>query len=312
MRVFNNLQEINITGAIATIGFFDGVHAGHSQILKRIVTSANELKLSSLVITFWPHPRLVLGKDTEDLRLLSSLPEKVELIKNQGVDSLLILEFNSDLAAVTAQDFVQRILVGKLGVKGLFVGYNHNFGRFGQGNYELLKEMETEGGYIAHQIEPISVDDIKVSSSKIRSALERGNVILANRMLGRPYSITGTIEGGMQIGRSIGYPTANISPSEPLKQIPGFGVYAVWVDYKGVEYPAMLNIGVKPTVGYNLDRTIEAHIIGFEENIYNEEITVRFVDRLRDEMKFPSIQHLKNQLEVDRDHAIKVLDYSKK
>jgi riboflavin kinase/FMN adenylyltransferase len=131
-------------------------------------------------------------------------------------------------------------------------------------------------------------------------------------MLGRPYSISGTIEGGMQIGRSIGYPTANISLSEPLKQIPGFGVYAVWVDYKGVEYPAMLNIGVKPTVGYNLDRTIEAHIIGFEENIYNEEITVRFVDRLRDEMKFPSIQHLKNQLKVDRDHAIKVLDYSKK
>jgi len=208
---------------------------------------------------------------------------------------------------MAATDFVNNVLVDSLKIKHILVGYNHNFGKNGAGNFELLKEMEVHGGYTSEQVNPISVDDIRISSSKIRNALERGNIKLANTMLGRHYTITGTIEGGKQIGRSIGFPTANISPTETLKQLPGFGVYAVWVDYSGKSYPAMLNIGVKPTVGYNLNRTIEAHIIGFDQNIYNEEISVRFVDKIRDEVRFLSLEDLKNQLAIDKDHVLSLL-----
>jgi len=308
MKVFRSISEVDIKNTIASIGFFDGVHVGHTQIVRRIVAKAKAENCSSLVITFWPHPRFVLGNDNNDLKLLSSLPEKIEIIEKEGVDAMLILEFNSNLIAQTAKEFIDKILVKTLNVKHIIVGYNHNFGRNGEGNFSLLAEMEVEGNYSAEQVDPIAVEGIKVSSSKIRSALERGNIKMANLLLGRFYSIKGTIHGGEQIGRSIGYPTANITLSELRKQIPGYGVYAVWVDCRGKSYPAMLNIGVKPTMGYNLNRTIEAHIIGFNQNIYNEEITVKFVEKIREEMRFPSLEMLKCQLEIDRNQALSLLN----
>ncbi|HOP04502.1 MAG TPA: bifunctional riboflavin kinase/FAD synthetase [Tenuifilaceae bacterium] len=307
MKVFHNLNEVDVFNSVATIGFFDGVHIGHQQILAGVIKRAKEFNTSSLVITFWPHPRLVIGTQPDDLRLLSSQNEKIESFKNLGVDAVLFVEFTPQFAALSAADFVKTILAEKLKVKHMVVGYNNNFGSKGEGNFSLLQGFGHRYGFTSELINPVEVEGVSVSSSKIRAALERGNLDFANRFLGYCYPITGTIEGGKQIGRSIGFPTANISPSETHKQIPGFGVYAVWFDYDGKSYPAMLNIGVKPTVGSELDRTIEAHIIGFNQNIYAREVMVRFVKKIRDEMRFPSLEHLKNQLVDDKARVLSVL-----
>ncbi len=307
MKVFYNLNEVDVFNSVATIGFFDGVHLGHKKILSNVVLMARDLKTSSMAITFWPHPRLVIGKDSNDLKLLSSLPEKLEAIEKEGVDSVLIVNFNHEFATLSAANFVDSYLLKSLSIKHLLVGYNNNFGRNGEGNFDFLKAHESKFGFTTELISPVDVDGVNVSSSKIRAALERGNVDFANRMLGRYYEVTGTIEGGKQIGRAIGFPTANISPTENLKQIPGFGVYAVWVGVDDKSYPAMLNIGVKPTIASNLDRTIEAHIIGFNQNIYSKEVKVRFVNKIRDEMRFPSLEHLKVQLAQDKHSVLGIL-----
>jgi riboflavin kinase/FMN adenylyltransferase len=310
MIVSNNINDPALKGAVATIGFFDGVHLGHRHIIEKLVTTAKRLGTKSLLITLWPHPRLVLSNDTHGLKLLSSIAEKIETIEDEGVNAMLVLEFTKSLAETPAKDFVYNILVDSLRIKRFIVGYNNVFGKNGEGNFHLLKQFETDGYFRSEQVEPIKIDNISVSSSKIRTALEIGNVSLAKRMLSRPYSLTGTIEGGQQIGRSIGFPTANILPNEPLKLIPAQGVYAVWVSFKDEVYPAMLNIGTRPTLGDGLYQTIEAHIIGFNRNIYNKTITILFEERLRDEMKFSSINALKEQLANDKENALRVLGFT--
>jgi riboflavin kinase/FMN adenylyltransferase len=310
MIVSNNINDPALKGAVATIGFFDGVHLGHRHIIEKLVTTAKRLGTKSLLITLWPHPRLVLSNDTHGLKLLSSIAEKIETIEDEGVNAMLVLEFTKSLAETPAKDFVYNILVDSLRIKRFIVGYNNVFGKNGEGNFHLLKQFETDGYFRSEQVEPIKIDNISISSSKIRTALEIGNVSLAKRMLSRPYSLTGTIEGGQQIGRSIGFPTANILPNEPLKLIPAQGVYAVWVSFKDEVYPAMLNIGTRPTLGDGLYQTIEAHIIGFNRNIYNKTITILFEERLRDEMKFSSINALKEQLANDKENALRVLGFT--
>jgi riboflavin kinase/FMN adenylyltransferase len=292
---------------IVTLGFFDGVHLGHAKILESVVNCARENNKNSLLITFWPHPRIVLHNDSKEFKLLTSLPEKQKIVEAIGIDYMLIMDFTPDLAKQSASSFIQNILIDKLNASVVVVGYNHVFGHKGQGNFDLLKQFESSGDFRTIQVGPIQINGVKVSSTKIRAAIEEGAIDMANSLLDRPYSLTGTIEGGKQIGRSIGFPTANISPTEPLKQIPGDGVYAVCVDYKGLSYPAMLNIGNKPTLGHGSQRTIEAHIIGFDQNIYNEEITVRFMKRIRNEKKFPTLDDLKAQLAKDKEKTIEVL-----
>jgi riboflavin kinase/FMN adenylyltransferase len=300
MIITKDYSQIDLNKPVVTIGFFDGVHLGHKEILQAAVAKAKEQNKKSVVVTFWPHPRIVLNQDVDTLRFLNALEEKQQLIAECGIDVMLILDFTTALASQTAQRFVQDFLIEKLNVSSLIIGYNHVFGHKGQGNYLLLKEMESAGNYKTFQVGPVQINSINISSTKIRTALEQGNLVLANQMLGKPYEIKGTIEGGKQIGRSIGYPTANISPFEPLKQIPGDGVYAVWIDYNGISYPSMLNIGKKPTLNENSIRTIEAHIIGFNKNIYSEQIIVRFMEKIREEEKFPSLDHLKMQLAKDK------------
>jgi riboflavin kinase/FMN adenylyltransferase len=309
MIITKDYSQILLKKSIVTIGFFDGVHLGHRRILQTAVAKAKKLLKKSIVITLWPHPRIVLNQDVETLRFLTTLEEKQNLIAENGIDILLILDFTPKLASQPAREFVQDLLINKLNVSSIVIGYNHVFGHRGQGDFQLLKEMESAGNFKTFQVDPIKFDGINISSTKIRAALEQGNLAFANHMLGRPYEISGTIEGGKQIGRSIGYPTANISPVEPLKQIPGDGVYAVWVDYNGISYPSMLNIGKKPTLNDNSNRTIEAHIIGFNQNIYNEQITVRFIDKIREEEKFPSLDHLKKQLAKDKVKVQELLGY---
>lgn len=310
MIVSNNINDPALKGAVATIGFFDGVHLGHRHIIGKLVDTAKKLGTKSLLITLWPHPRMVLSNETHSLRLLSSISEKIEAIEDEGVDAMLVLEFTKSLAETSAKDFVYNILVDSLRIKRFIVGYNNVFGKNGEGNIMLLKQFETDGYFRSEQVEPIKIDNYSVSSSKIRAALEIGNVSLAKRMLSKPYSLTGTIEGGQQIGRSIGFPTANILPNDPLKLIPAQGVYSVWVGFKDEVYPAMLNIGTRPTLGDGLYQTVEAHIIGFNRNIYNKTITILFEERLRSEMKFSSIDALKEQLAIDKENALRVLGFT--
>jgi riboflavin kinase / FMN adenylyltransferase len=307
-----NIADFQHTKPVVTIGFFDGIHLGHKEIISTVVSTAKRLNRKSLIITFWPHPRIVLSNDFENLRFLTTLNEKAKIIESMGVDGLLVVEFTKEFASTPAVDFVEKTLINQLQVSGIVLGYNHSFGYRGLGNFNLIKQHQAEGNYEAIQVESISIDGVNVSSTKIREALESGNLSSANQMLGAHYSLTGTIEGGQQIGRSIGFPTANIKPVESLKQVPYDGVYAVWVDINGESFPAMLNVGTRPTLGNGLSRTIEAHIIGFEQNIYNKEISVRFVERIRDEHKFATLNELKSQLQVDREHTISILGVSQK
>ncbi len=307
MIIFNTIDEVNLSKPVATIGFFDGVHLGHQHILKSLIERAKEEKTKSLVITFWPHPRIVLGQEAEKLQLLSSIHEKLAVFKEIGVDAVLVMEFNQELAQERAVDFLRNRLINTIGISTLVMGYNHSFGYRGEGNFQLVQQYQKEFGYSAIQINAIDVGGEHVSSTKIRKALSIGDLQRANTMLGRYFSISGTIEGGQQIGRSIGFPTANIKPDEPRIQLPMVGVYAVWVEYKEQRYPAMLNLGTRPTVGENLKLTVEAHIIGFNQNIYDEQIKVCFVQRIRDELKFPSLEALKEQIEQDKHDVMLIL-----
>lgn len=225
-----------------------------------------------------------------------------------GVNAFLQMEFTRELAALPAEDFIKNILVDELKAKHIVVGFNHHFGKGGKGDFNLLNQLAHKYGYTTEQVGATQLNGLDVSSTKIRNYLDDGNLDVANQMLGYNYSITGTIEGGQQIGRSIGFPTANINPIDPHKILPKLGVYAVWVTYNGIKYPAMLNIGIRPTIGNNLKLTVEAHIIGFNQNIYNQEITIEFVKRIRDEVKFTGLADLKAQLERDRLTVLRTLN----
>ncbi|MDD2195574.1 MAG: bifunctional riboflavin kinase/FAD synthetase [Bacteroidales bacterium] len=308
MLVYTNINELKLTNSSVTIGFFDGLHIGHKRVLDIVKQNAKKDNAQSLVITFWPHPRIALNNDSEELRLLSSLDEKISLFEAMGLDSLLIINFTKEFAKENAYTFLQNTLVEKIKASTIVMGYNHAFGYRGEGNFNLVQKHQQNYGYQAIKVDPIEINGQKVSSTQIRLALTEGNLKLANAMLGRLYCINGTIEGGKQIGRSIGYPTANIKLLEPLKLIPRNGVYAVWVEYNNQKYPSMLNIGLRPTFGSNLNITIEAHIIGFKHNIYNEQIRVFFVERIRDEIQFPSLTSLKSQLALDKIKALTILE----
>lgn len=309
MIIYKNIEEVNLLHPVVTIGFFDGLHLGHSTIIDTVIKKSKKHNTPSLLITFWPHPRLVLGKDADKLRLLSTIEEKQQLIQSKGVDGMLTIDFTPEFAKISAHDFLSEILIKKLGASAIVLGYNHVFGHDGQGDFNLVKQHQAAFGYEATRVHPVSLNGINVSSTKIRKALKAGNLCLANEMLNRPYSIAGVIEGGKQIGRSIGFPTANISPANITKQIPANGVYAVLVDYEKKSYPAMLNIGVKPTIGDGLKRTIEAHIIGFNKNIYSQKINIRFIKKIREEQKFESLSALQAQLIADKKTVLRTLTH---
>lgn len=309
MITTSNPNALELRNSVVTIGFFDGVHLGHQSIIQKLVATAKQQNTKSVIITFWPHPRMVIGSDAHMLKLLSSLSEKSTIFEQLGVDAVLTIDFDPNLAQLPAVDFVQNIIVNCLKVNTIIVGFNHSFGKNGEGNYMLLKQFEAMGLLRAIQVDPFALNGIQISSTKIRQLLEQGDLELANTMLGRPYQLTGTIEGGQQIGRSIGFPTANILPNDFTKQIPAQGVYAVWVLYQKIAYPAMLNIGIRPTIGDGLSETIEAHIIDFNKNIYNEEVSVLFQKKIRNEMRFSSIEQLKEQLAHDKETTLKFLGF---
>ena len=279
---------------IATTGFFDGVHCGHRLVIERLVSLARERGDESLVVTFWPHPRAVLQNGARELRLLTTLEEKKALLAALGVSRVEVLDFTRPFAALTAEQFLRNILRDRFGVTTLLMGYDNRLGsdRLTAGK---LASMSAELGIELLELPPYQT----ISSTKIRKSLEEGDIESATSMLGYGYSLKGVVVAGNRLGRTIGFPTANMRLYEPLKLVPGRGVYVVEVQVLGKTWRGMTNIGLRPTVGGTFT-TIETHILDFDEDIYGLPLTITFLRRLRDEVHFPSLEELKAQLERDR------------
>ncbi len=287
---------------IAT-GFFDGVHLGHRFILKQLVEAAENRGDESMVVTFWPHPRNVLHREEGNLHLLTTLDEKRRLIEEIGVSRFEVIPFSRDFSGLTTEEYLRDYIIGRFGGKAILLGYDNRIGS-DQCFPDKTAEIAERLGLDVIRPEYISSDGEAVSSTRIRIALEKGDIESANRMLGYGYRLTGTVVDGNKIGRTIGFPTANMCLDDQQKLVPGRGVYLVRVDTLGTRWNGMCNIGVRPTVGMGNALTIETNIFGFDADIYGENISVEFVRKIRDEVKFNGFADLKNQLEKDREHCL--------
>jgi riboflavin kinase/FMN adenylyltransferase len=304
MKVYTNIDDFkDVKNPIVTTGTFDGVHLGHQKIISRLKDVAKEEDGSTVLLTFSPHPRMVLFPDDNELKLLNTLPEKIELLEKYGVDHLIVYPFTKEFSRFTSIEFVRNILVNSIQTKRLVIGYNHHFGRNREGSFEHLKEYGPLYGFQVEEIPAKDIDHIQISSTKIRNALLIGDVKTATTYLGHIYSLTGTVVKGKQLGRTLGYPTANLQVADTYKLIPGDGVYAVKIKHRNVFYGGMLNIGNNPTVeGKN--RSIEVNIFDFDKDIYGDEATIYFIERLRDEVKFNNLEELKEQLAKDKQDSL--------
>jgi len=293
---------------VVTIGTFDGVHIGHRKILERIIHSAQELDCNSIVLTFFPHPRMVL-QEGSDVKLLNTMVEKIALLEEIGIDNLIIHPFDKEFSRLTAEEFVKEILVDKLHIQKIIIGYDHRFGRNRTADINDLIHFGKEYGFEVEQISAQEINDNAVSSTKIRNAILEGNSALAKEYLGYNYFFSGTIIKGKQLGRTIGFPTANIHIEEDYKLIPKNGVYVVKGTYNKETLFGMMNIGTRPTVeGKN--QTIEVHFFDFDKDIYNQHITIEILEFIRDEHKFESLDTLKNQIQKDKEFSINFLNNS--
>ena len=284
---------------VVATGFFDGVHTGHRHVITQLVEAAAARGDESMVVTFWPHPRNVLQKEARSLRLLTTLAEKKQMLLEMGVDRVEILDFTRDFSRMTTQEYLL-MLKEKYGAKTVLVGYDNRMGCDAK-DADQVMEAAAQTGLEAIRTEMIpSEQGYAVSSTKIRQKLEEGDVQAASAMLGYEYSLLGVVVAGNRIGRTIGFPTANMQLYEPLKLVPGNGVYFVRVQTLGRDLYGMCNIGCRPTIGQGNARTIETHIFDFDEDIYGLDINVTFIEKIRDEVKFASLEDLKNQLELDK------------
>ena len=307
MIVYRGLDDLQpLPNAVVTSGTFDGVHRGHQTILMRLTEVAKESNGQSVLITYWPHPRTVVANDSQELKLLTTLDEKIELLDQAGVGHLVVIPFTRSFSQLTSEEYIRQILIDKIGTKKLVIGYDHRFGRDREGGFDYIRAHQHEYGFTVEEIPRQDVAAVGVSSSKIRAALGEGNIDTANRFLGRPYALTGTIVKGRQLGRTIGFPTANMQVDDATKLIPAHGVYAVDVLYAGQTLGGMLNIGFRPTVA-GTSLTIETYIFDFDKDIYGEHLTLRFRAFLRPEQKFDGLPALVAQLKQDEDSARAVL-----
>lgn len=299
MKIFQGIEELEqFLFPVVTIGTFDGLHFGHKKILNRLKEIAKKYGGETVVITFYPHPRMVLFPDDNDIKLLSSQEEKIMLLEKIGIDNLIIIPFSKEFSRLTSLDFVRNILVNKIGTKKLVIGYDHHFGKNREGSFEHLLEFGPVYGFDVEEIPEQDIDEVAVSSSKIRNSLLEGNVELANTFLERKYSLIGTVIKGDQVGRTLGYPTANVNIAFPHKLIPAFGVYLVEVIVAEKKYFGALNIGVRPTL-INKKPQIEVYIFEFDQEIYGKKVEVLFIKKIRNEQKFSSLEELKNQIQLD-------------
>ncbi|MCL1671257.1 bifunctional riboflavin kinase/FAD synthetase [Elizabethkingia ursingii] len=302
MKIVKNIAEYSdAMGLTMSLGMFDGVHKGHQEIIKKLKKHSETHQLESALLTFWPHPRKVLQPEVE-IKLLNTLEEKLQLLERFGIQKTFLQEFNDNFRNLSGEDFVKQILLDKLHMKHIVIGYDHHFGKNKSGNFELLEKMASENNFVVEETKAVLVNELAVSSTKIRNALSEGDIITANEFLGYHYPVSGTVVGGKKIGRTIGYPTANIDV-DPIKLLPKKGAYIVDVELNGQMHKGMLSIGTNPTVN-GTKKTTEVYILDFDQDIYGENITVYFRDYLHDEIKFESLEKLIERLDEDKQLTI--------
>lgn len=300
MKIYKGIENFKrLQNAVVTTGTFDGVHVGHRIILNRLIELAKKVDGESVLLTFYPHPRMVLQPDT-NIKLLNTIEEKTSLLEDAGIDHLIIHPFTKVFSRTTSLEFVRDILVSKIGTKKLVIGYDHHFGRNREGSFEHLKEFGPLYGFDVEEISAQEIDDVNVSSTKIRKAIAKGDVAIATEYLGHQFQLTGIVIHGNKIGRQLGYPTANLELNNAYKLIPATGIYLVKVKIGEQRYDGLLNVGYRPTIENSGKKlTIEVYIIDFKEEIYGQEVKLYLVDRIREEQKFDSREALIAAMDKD-------------
>lgn len=300
MHIYHHIDEfVRLKNAVVTIGTFDGVHIGHRKIISGIREVADSSGGETVLLTFFPHPRMILHPEDESLKLINTINEKAELMEQLGINHLIITPFSRDFSNQSAESYIRDVLVNKIGTKKIVIGYDHRFGKDRQGGLDDLQRLGPTCGFDVIEIPEQDINEVAVSSTRIRSALLGGNIDLANIFLGYPFFITGTVVRGDQIGRQIGYPTANINIEERYKLIPGDGIFAVKVKIAGEYYKGMAYIGTRPTLN-GITRNVEVNIFDFDQDIYNQQIRMDFYHFVREDIKFNSLDELKEQLAKDK------------
>jgi riboflavin kinase/FMN adenylyltransferase len=308
VKIHYSLKDFDANKPVVTIGTFDGVHLGHQKVIKRLKEIAVKHGGETVIFTFHTHPRLVTAPDETNLRLLTTLEEKTRLFEQYGIEHLVIYPFSKEFAELTYSKFVKNILVNEMETHCLVVGYDHKFGKNREGGFDYLEKCAIKFNFKIEKLDALVIEEESVSSTKIRQALQAGDIKKANQNLGYNFTLHGTVVDGKRLGRKLGFPTANIEASDKHKIIPGYGVYAVkvFVDFK--VFKGMLNIGTRPTFNNNADnRSIEVNIFDFDGDIYGHEITLQFVDKIREEQKFDGIEMLIAQLQKDKITALRLL-----
>lgn len=307
MRIFDNLKSYSSEKeSILTIGTFDGVHIGHNKILKRLIQDSKKNNLSSLVMTFFPHPRMILNKSHE-IKMIDTIDEKINLLEKTGLDNLIIHPFDNNFSKIRAKEFVEEILVKKLKIKEIIIGYDHKFGKDREASVEDLKKFGKDYMFTVKEIPAQEIDSIAISSTKIRDAILNGEIEKCNKFLGRNFILTGKVVYGEGLGKKIDFPTANIEIKETYKIIPKNGVYLVKTKINSNTYFGMMNIGIRPTVG-GRNKSLEIHFFNFKDNIYGKNVSIEIIKKIRDEEKFSSIDQLKIQLKKDEQFCLKLIN----
>ena len=308
MNIYSGVDDFpELKYPVVTSGTFDGVHMGHQKILSRIKEIAGHSNGETVLITFWPHPRIILSPQNDQLKLLSSFEEKAELLERFGVDHLVKIPFTPEFSKLSSAEFVEKYLVDRIKTKKLVIGYNHRFGRNREGSFDYLARNAKHYGFEVEEIPKQDLDDVAISSTIIRKALAEGDISHANLYLGRPYDLEGMVVKGNQLGRKIGFPTANLQVYESAKLIPADGAYAVYANYQGKQSQGMMNIGYRPTVN-GRERTIEINIFDFDQEIYSHTLKIQLIDQIRRERKFDDLNELKKQLTDDKKKALQILN----
>ncbi len=307
MKIYQSLNEFKASKkTIVTLGTFDGVHLGHTAILDRICNIAKQENLESVLLTFFPHPRLVVNNDAE-IKLLNTMSEKAILLEQKGIQNFIIHPFDKLFSELSPREFVEQVLIKQLNIQKIIIGYDHKFGKNRAADFNNLIAFGKEFGFQVEEISAKQVNEVSVSSTKIRNSLSEGNISLANAYLGYSFMLSGIVVKGNQLGRTIGFPTANIEIPESYKLIPKYGVYLVTAILNNKTIFGMMNIGIKPTLGKNL-LSIEVHLLNFSEDIYGKKIQVNVIEQLREEHKFESFEALKSQLEVDKKNTLQYFE----
>jgi riboflavin kinase / FMN adenylyltransferase len=307
MMIYHGIEDfVSLPYAVVTSGTFDGVHKGHQKILQKLKETAVANNGETVVISFWPHPRMVLYPEQTDLKLLNTFEEKAELLRAHGVQHLVRIPFTKEFSQLSSHEFIQKVLVEKIGTKKLVIGYDHRFGKNREGSFEALKEDAPKYGFEVEEISKQEIDDIAISSTHIRKALSSGEINTANELLGMPYSLQGRVIKGDRLGRLMGFPTANLDIEFKYKLIPAEGVYAVSIEHDQAKYQGMLYIGYRPTVG-GIRKNIEVNIFDFDKDIYGENLKIFFHQSIRGDIKFDDLEALKLQLQKDMLTSLEVL-----